>query len=139
MKKSTVVLLILLLLGAGYFLLFWLPNSTGARDFNMTFIFEQDEPAQYPHVIRMLEPGKTIPQTIYRFFAYQHYYFGFPYYFYSALVLLPARLSAGWENISLNMLLLRQFVSVLPMLIAVTLLVYLQTHSNPISNPSHCS
>ena len=67
MKKSTVVLLILLLLGAGYFLLFWLPNSTGARDFNMTFIFEQDEPAQYPHVVRRLEPGKTIPQTIYRF------------------------------------------------------------------------
>jgi hypothetical protein len=42
MKKYTVVLLILILLGAGYFFLFWLPNSTGARDFNMTFIFEQD-------------------------------------------------------------------------------------------------
>ena len=127
MKKSTVVLLILLLMGVGYFLLFWLPNSTGARDFNMTFIFEQDEPAQYPHVVRMLEPGKTIPQTIYRFFAYQHYYFGFPYYFYSALVLLPTKLLAGMENISLNMLLLRQFVSVLPMLVAITILVYLQT------------
>ena len=31
------------------------------------------------------------------------------------------------ENISLNMLLLRQFVSVLPMLVAITILVYLQT------------
>jgi hypothetical protein len=127
MKKNKLVLLILLLVGAGYFLLFWFPNSTGARDFNMTFIFEQDEPAQYPHVVRMLEPGKTISKTIYRFFAYQHYYFGFPYYFYSALVLLPAKLLGVWENISLNMLLLRQFVSVLPMLIAVTILVYLQT------------
>ncbi len=127
MQKKSIVLLILLLLGAGYFLLFWQPNSTGAQDFNMTFIFEQDEPAQYPHVVRMLEPGKTLSQTIYRFFAYQHYYFGFPYYFYSALVLLPARLSAGWEDVSLNMLLLRQFVNTLPMIAAILILVYLQT------------
>lgn len=127
MKKSTVVLLILLLLGTAYFVLFWAPNSTGARDFNMTFIFEQDEPAQYPHVVRRLEPGDTLPQTIYRIFAYQHYYFGFPYYGYSALVLLPVKLFIGWENVALNMLLLRQFVSVLPMLAAITLLVYLQT------------
>jgi hypothetical protein len=127
MQKRSIVLLILLLLSAGYFLLFWLPNSTGARDFNMTFIFEQDEPAQYPHVIRMLEPGKTVFQTLYRFFAYQHYYFGFPYYFYSALVLLPAKLFVGLQNVSLNMLLLRQFVSVLPMIAAILILVYLQT------------
>lgn len=127
MQKKSIVLLILLLLGAGYFILFWFPNSTGAQDFNMTFIFEQDEPAQYPHVIRRLEIRDTIPQTLYRVFAYQHYYFGFPYYFYSALVLLPARLSAGWEDVSLNMLLLRQFVSTLPMIAAILILVYLQT------------
>jgi hypothetical protein len=127
MQKRSLVLLILLLIGAGYFILFWFPNSTGAQDFNMTFIFEQDEPAQYPHVIRRLEIRDTIPQTLYRVFAYQHYYFGFPYYIYSALVLLPARLSAGWENISLNMLLLRQFVNTLPMIAAILILVYLQT------------
>lgn len=127
MKKSTSVFLLLLLLGAGYFLLFWQPNSTGARDFNMTFIFEQDEPAQYPHVIRRLELRDTIPQTLYRVFAYQHYYFGFPYYGYSALVLLPVKLLVGLENVSLNMLLLRQFVSVLPMILGVMTLVYLQT------------
>ncbi len=127
MKKNKTILAVLLLLGLGYFILFWFPNSTGARDFNMTFIFEQDEPAQYPHIIRMLEPGKTFQQTLYRVFAYQHYYFGFPYYGYSALVLLPVKLFIGWENVSLNMLLLRQFVSTLPMIIAIILLVYLQT------------
>lgn len=121
------VLLVLLLLGAGYFLLFWLPNSTGARDFNMTFIFEQDEPAQYPHVIGMIETRKTFSRAVYRFFAYQHYYFGFPYYFYSALVLLPVKLSQGLENTSLNLLLLRQFVNTLPMIAAIMILVYLQT------------
>ncbi len=127
MQKKSIVLLILLLLGSGYFILFWFPNSTGAQDFNMTFIFEQDEPAQYPHVIRRLEVRDTIPQTLYRVFAYQHYYFGFPYYFYSALVLLPARLSTSWESVSLNMLLLRQFVNTLPMIAAILILVYLQT------------
>jgi 4-amino-4-deoxy-L-arabinose transferase-like glycosyltransferase len=127
MQKKSIILLILLLIGAGYFLLFGFPNATGARDFNMTFIFEKDEPAQYPHVVRMLEPGKTISQTIYRFFAYQHYYFGFPYYLLSALVLLPFKLLGNWENVSLNMLLLRQFISVLPMLAAIIILVYLQT------------
>ncbi|MBE0672913.1 MAG: hypothetical protein IH588_20230 [Anaerolineales bacterium] len=127
MKKSTSVFLLLLLIGAGYFLLFWSPNSTGARDFNMTFIFEQDEPAQYPHVIRRLAIRNTLPQTLYRIFAYQHYYFGFPYYGYSALVLLPVKLLIGLENVSINMLLLRQFVSTLPMIAAVTILVYLQT------------
>lgn len=127
MKKKSIILFTLILIAAGYFLLFWLPNSTGARDLNMTFIFEQDEPAQYPHVIGMIETRQTIPQAIYRFFAYQHYYFGFPYYFYSALVLLPVKFFAGLENVSLNMLLLRQFVNVLPMTIAITILVYLQT------------
>jgi len=127
MKKSTIVLLILLFLGAGYFLLFWLPNSTGARDFNMTFIFEQDEPAQYSHIQRMLEPGHALPRTIYRFINYQHYYFGFPYYLYSALVLMPVKFFAGWEKVSLNLLFLRQFVSTLPMIVAIMLLVYLQT------------
>ncbi|MBK8781331.1 MAG: hypothetical protein IPO22_05915 [Anaerolineales bacterium] len=127
MKKSTSVFLLLLLIGVGYFILFWQPNSTGARDFNMTFIFEQDEPAQYPHVVRRLEVRNTIPQTLYKIFAYQHYYFGFPYYGYSALVLLPVKLMVGLENVSLNMLLLRQFVSTLPMIFAVLILVYLQT------------
>ena len=127
MKKSTSVFFTLLLLGATYFTLFWFPNSTGARDLNMTYIFEQDEPAQYPHVVRMLESGHTLSRTIYRFFAYQHYYFGFPYYLYSALVLLPIKLLVEWENVSLNMLLLRQFASVLPMIAGIMILVYLQT------------
>jgi hypothetical protein len=74
-----------------------------------------------------LEIRDTIPHTLYKIFAYQHYYFGFPYYGYSAFVLLPVKLLIGLENVSLNMLLLRQFVSVLPMLAGVIILVYLQT------------
>jgi hypothetical protein len=128
MQKKTSVLWLLIVLGVIYFVAFWFPNATGAQDFNMTFIFEQDEPAQYPHVIRRLEIRDTLSQTLYRIFAYQHYYFGFPYYGYSALVLLPVKLiSNNLENVSLNMLLLRQFVNTLPMIIAMLILVYLQT------------
>lgn len=128
MQKQKSVLLFLILLGTIYFIAFWFPNSTGAKDFNMTFVFEQDEPAQYPHVIRRLEVKDTLPQTLYRIFAYQHYYFGFPYYGYSALVLLPVKLiTNNLENVSLNMLLLRQFVNTLPMIVAMLFLVYLQT------------
>src|SRR5688572_8299546 len=115
MQKKTSVLWLLILLGVIYFVVFWFPNSTGAQDFNMTFIFEQDEPAQYPHVIRRLELRDTLSQTLYRIFAYQHYYFGFPYYGYSTLVLLPVKLiTNNLEDTSLNMLLLRQFVNTLP-------------------------
>jgi hypothetical protein len=40
---------------------------------------------------------------------------------------LPVKFFAGLENVSLNLLLLRQFVNTLPMIIAIMFLVYLQT------------
>ncbi len=126
--KQKWVLLALIALGAAYFAVFIFPNATGARDLNMTYIFNSDEPAQYVHMVRMLTPANTLRQSLYRFLAYQHYFYGFPYYFYAAVFgLLPVRLYAGLGHVSLNMLMLRQIVSVLPMVVAVILLVYLQT------------
>lgn len=128
MQKKSVILLILLFLGAVYFFLFWPINSLGARDQIMISIFEPDEFAQYSHPLRMLDqPGKTLNQSIYRFTAYQHYYYGYPFYFYSAVALLPLKFISGLDNTAYNMLFLRQLVSVLPMIAAVMLLVYLQT------------
>ncbi|HEX8992720.1 MAG TPA: hypothetical protein VF784_13660 [Anaerolineales bacterium] len=128
MDKRRAVLLTLIALGAIYFALFVLPNSTGARDLNMTYIFNSDEPAQYVHMVRMLTPASTLPQSIYRFLAYQHYFYGFPYYFYATVFgLLPAKIAAGLGNVRWSMLFLRQIVSVLPMIVAAILLVYMQT------------
>lgn len=128
MQKKSIILLILLFLGAVYFFLFWPINSLGARDQIMISIFEPDEFAQYSHPLRMLDqPGKTLTQSIYRFTAYQHYYYGYPFYFYSAVALLPLKFISGLGNTAYNMLFLRQLVSVLPMIAAVMLLVYLQT------------
>ena len=128
--KKKFIFLILLFIGALYFFIFWFPNATGAHDLNMTYIFNSDEPAQYPAVIRMLTPASnpTLSQALYRFFAYQIYFYGFPYYLFSAvIVLLPVKLIFGLGNLQLNMLILRQFVSVLPMIAALMILVYLQT------------
>ena len=120
MQKKSIILLILLLLGVAYFFLFWPVNSLGARDQIMISIFEPDEFAQYSHPLRMLDqPGKTLNQSIYRFTAYQHYYYGYPFYFYSAVALLPLKFISGLGNTAYNMLFLRQLVSVLPMIAAV--------------------
>jgi len=122
------VFLSLLFIGAVYFFLFVPVNALGARDQTMISIFAPDEFAQYSHPMRMLDqPGNTLKQSIYRFIAYQHYYYGYPFYFYSAVAaLLPLKL-IGLGSTAYNILLLRQLVSVLPMIAAVMLLVYMQT------------
>ncbi len=114
-----------------YFAAFIPPNNTGAKDQMMISLFEPDEFAQYPVVIKMLNPGETVTATIFNFIAYDHYYYGSPFYFSSALLLLPIKLFDRLRyTTQLNMLLLRQFISVLPMLGALLLLTHLQTKFN---------
>ena len=57
---------ILIIIGLIYFLAFIPPNLTGARDANMLSVFEADEFAQYPNVIRMLTLGETPYQSLRR-------------------------------------------------------------------------
>jgi hypothetical protein len=122
------VFAILLFISIAYFSAFILPNNTGAKDQMMISLFEPDEFAQYPVVLNMLTPDGTRNQTIYNFIAYDHYYYGSPFYFSSALLLLPLKLTQDLSNTTqLNMLLLRQFISILPMLGALLLLTYIQT------------
>jgi hypothetical protein len=121
------VFAVLILLSLAYFIVFIFPNNTGAQDPMMISLFEPDEFAQYPVVTRMLEPDGSRNQTIYNFIAYGHYYYGSPFYFSSALLLLPLKLTQDLADTQLNMLLLRQFISILPMLGALLLLTYIQT------------
>ena len=128
-QKKRLIILILLVIGALYFFAFWFPNATGAKDQNMISIFNADEFAQYPNAVHMLKAGDTWSQSVHNFFAYQHYYYGFPFYFYSVVIaLLPAKIIPGIASVSWSLLLLRQMVSVLPMIAALLLLVYLQTN-----------
>lgn len=128
------VLLILSLIGIAYFAIFILPNLQGARDANMLAVFETDEYAQYPNVIRMLTPGPTFYQSVRNFVVYLHYFYGYPFYFYSALTLLPAKLvlGANWTELTpVLVMILRQVINVLPMIVASLLLVWIQTRFRP--------
>ena len=123
------VLLWLSLIGMAYFLTFLIPNSLGVSLEAATSVVG-DEAVTYPVVVRMLTPGETFNDTRANLFLYEDYHYGYPFYAYSALVLLPVRLiygSAFTDHLALNLLLLRQFVSLLPMIIAAGVMVYLQT------------
>lgn len=113
-----------------YFVLLIFPNATGAQNPDMLAIFEVDEYAQYEHAVRMASGGENFVASLRKFVAYQHYYYGYPFYFLSGLSLLPLRwfLGSGWaENTQLIVLVLRQFVSVLPNLLSIWLFTYAAT------------
>ncbi len=127
-QKNT--LFVLIVLGGIYFSLFIFPNLTGAKDASMLAVFEVDEYAQYPHVLQMLSPGETFYQTLRNFLIYLHYFYGYVFYFCSAVVLLPIKLFSGenWAaQTQLNIVVLRQMINVLPMIVSVLILVYMQT------------
>jgi hypothetical protein len=129
-RQQKRTLLILTAIGVVYFLAFIPASFAGARDPAMLSIFEIDEYAQYPHVLRMLTPGDTFYQSIRNFLIYLHYFYGYPFYFFSALALLPFKglAGSGWENRTPQIVaILRQMVSVLPMLLGCGLAVFLQT------------
>ena len=129
MKKNK-TFLIIFLIGFIVFILYLIPNSKGIRDEHMLSLLSQDESIQYSYLTHMLTPGNTFFETLKNFVSYQHYFYGYPFYFYSALVVLPFRLIFGSQFFSMtqvNLLILRQLVSVLPMLISAGLLTYLQT------------
>ena len=126
-KKQKRTLFALLIIAGVSFLVFALPNMKGSADHNMLAVFEPDEFAQYPHVIRMLTPGKNFFETIFNFVVYRHFYYGYPFYLTSALFLFPIKLIYGLDATPIVMLTLRQMVSVLPMLISILLLVHIQT------------
>ncbi len=127
-QKKT--LLVLMLLGLLYFGIFIFANRLGAKNVDMMAVFEVDEYAQYPYLAPMLSGGGSIKQVVRNFMVYGHYYYGYPFYFFSGLVLLPLRLILGqsWTaNTQLSMLILRQMVNVLPNLLSALVLTTFAT------------
>ncbi len=120
---------ILCIFALAVFLLAIPPNMTGARNPEMLAVFEVDEYAQYPHLVRMLTPGGSAYQSLRNFFVYEHYFYGFPFYFFSAVTLAPLTwFVPDWtEQTAVVVCWLRQFVSVLPMLISILLLTWVIT------------
>lgn len=129
-KNKKTYLLIFSILSVFYFVLFIFPNLTGAKDVVMISAFEHDEFAQYPHVVRMITPGETFYQSIRNFVVYLHYFYGYPFYFFSAISIFPVKLILGpdWvDHTRIIMMVLRQMINVLPMLLSALFLVYVTT------------
>ncbi len=122
-------LLILVIIGVLYFCALIPANLTGAETADMLEVFEVDEYAQYPHLIRMLTPGDSLYQTLRNFFIYLHYYYGYPFYFWSAIFVLPLKLIPGVfpGNTRVIVCVLRQCISVLPVILSAGLLVWITT------------
>lgn len=84
----------------------------------------------YSFVTQMLLPPGPGEEWAMHFFVDLEAPYGFPFYLLSALALLPMRLVGGVEYAvygGLNLLFLRQLVSVLPVITAAALLAYMRT------------
>ncbi len=117
---------ILLVLAITVFVAYGWPNSKASENIAMVQVFNPDEAEPLPYVFHMIKPGENLAQTLKNFIFYDYYPYGFIYFAYSAIVLVPLQWFGQLQNIPLVMLTLRQMVSVLPMLAALLLLVYLQ-------------
>jgi hypothetical protein len=127
-RKTTVIFMCVV--GLLYFGIFTIPNSLGASTNEILLNSSSDEYVLYPNVARMLTPGKTFNETRANIFFSDDYHYGYPFFALSALAVLPSRLLYGanfTNHLQLNMFLLRQLISVLPMILAAGLLVFLQT------------
>jgi hypothetical protein len=119
---------ILAALGLLYFLAFipinLLPDKNGRFDTN------PDEVVLYPDVTKALAAQPTFAATVQNVVGGWGWQYGYPYMTISAAVLLIPRVIFGDQfasHMQLNLFLLRQFVSVLPMELALLLAVYLVT------------
>ena len=122
-KRIFVILIVMAIVD---FFLMFKPNAAASLNLAMVRMFEPDEAAQLTPLLNMLAPAGSPLQALKNFFLYKYYFYGFPFFSYSALAILPLKLTGSLSNIPQVMLILRQAVSVLPMLIALLMLVYLQ-------------
>ncbi len=117
---------LLLFMATAAFVVFALPNAVASKNISMVQIFQPDEAGPLPYVFHMIAPAPSLNLALRHFVFYDYYYYGFPFFAVSALLVLPLQWLGRLGDIPLVMLILRQFVSVLPMLVALLLLVYMQ-------------
>ena len=122
-KRNFFILLFMTMI---VFILFSWPNSAASENLAMIQMFQPDEVTPLPYVFHMIAPSDNLNQALRSFVFYEFYNYGFPYFGLSAALLLPLQWLGQITNLSLVMLILRQFSNVLPMLAALLLLVYMQ-------------
>lgn len=127
-QKQTAALLAFI---AGIYFLLFIPTSLiGAHNADMLSIFEIDEYAQYPNALHMVANAGSLYESIHNFAVYQHYFYGYPFYFFSGLVLLIGKTLLGNDWLGQTRLVvavLRLTINVLPMLFAAGILTWIVT------------
>jgi len=129
------IITLLLAMAVITFILMGMPNSAASQNLAMVQMFEPDEAAQLPVTLKMIAPAQSTDQSLRNFIFYEYYFYGFPFFGLSALVLLPLKWLGLLENIPLVMLVLRQLISVLPTLAALLLLIYMQDRFRTYRSP----
>jgi Glycosyltransferase family 87 len=135
-KPIKTTLWILAGLSVFLFALFAWPNLAASKNLAMVQAFEPDEAVLIPYVLHMISPASSIFQFLHQFIFYDYYFYGFPFFAFSALVLLPLQWLGQLTNMPLVMLILRQSLSVLPLMAAILILLYMQdgfrTYRSPV-------
>ena len=122
------VFVVIAILGLVYFAAFIPVNLF--RDQYGNFPIHADEQVLYPDVTQDMVFPHTISGMVHSVLEGWSWQYGYPYFTVSAAVLLIPRLVFGDQfagQVQLNIFLLRQFVSVAPMVLAMILAVYLAT------------
>ena len=117
---------LLLVIAAAAFVIFAWPNAVASDNLAMVLMFEPDEAGPLPYLLRMIAPAENLDKALRAFLFYGYYYYGFPYFALSALLILPLQWMGQIGDLPTVMLVLRQGISVLPMLAGLLVLVYLQ-------------
>lgn len=127
MKKANKwVVLVLALLTVATFIIYIFPNKAASENHAMVGIFEPDEGATYSVIDRMTSPKPDLRTWMKSYITYEFYHYGFPFFSISSLPAYVARWTNQYTNTSFVMASLRQFVNVLPSLIAILILIYMQ-------------
>lgn len=121
---------VITIIGILYFILFIFPNASTMGSDNPIVYLHKDEFVTFPVVERMLENSSNLSEAWGRLIIYGDYHWGYPFYFLSMLTLLPLRIIQGndfFNHTEMNILILRQVISVLPMILTAGVLTYVFT------------
>jgi len=118
---------ILFLVGWVYWAAFAPVNWLGAESPDIFNKRGGDEWVTYQILDAVLTPGETLDATLYHVIVYEDYHYGYPFYVLSALAVLPVKLVFGAKfaaQTQINLFLLRQLVSVFPIIAAAFVLTW---------------
>lgn len=121
---------VLTLISVIYLLILLPSNLNGTESPDAFARYGGDEVVIYPILMDVMTPGETFSATLYHLFIYEDYHYGYPFYAASTLLLTPVRLLTGAsfaERVDLNLPLLRLGISVIPLVLACWVIVFLFT------------